>query len=192
MRVRQWAPSILLLALALGGILGGAWWWDSHDYPMPGVPPAPPSPFPYPGWDWSESTVTNLSRLQDRLRSARYGRLKKQWIMELKLADTYWTFRSGKRCAIHFAADGTFTVMMAEGSLPDALAGYHSYERIGNGTIRFYPERGGKGEATEVDMSSINENSILLFAPGSGIQQVIDRSPTSTFFDRLANQGANF
>jgi len=81
---------------------------------------------------------------------------------------------------------------MAEGSLRDELERFRSFERIGIHTIHFYPEKGGKGEATEVEISSINENSVMLFAPRSGIQEVIDRAPSSSFFDRLETQGADF
>lgn len=187
MRIRKRAPLIAVLILSLGGLLGGAWWWDDRDYPMPGIPEAPPTPFSPPAWDWSESLVTNLSRFQDRLRGNRYHRLKNKWIRELEFADTYWTFRSGKKCAIHFAGDGNLFVRMPEGSIPDKLESFHSYERMGVTEMALYPEENGKGEATEVRISAINENSIMLFGPGGAVQEVIDRSVDSSYFDSLGN-----
>lgn len=185
MRIRKWAPLIALLTLSFGGFLGGAWWWDARDYPMPGIPKAPPTPFPPPAWDWNESLVTNLSRLQDRLRGDRYHRLKKKWIRELEFPDTYWTFRSGKKCAIHFAEDGNFFVRTPEGSIPDELESYHSYERMGVTAMALYPEEDGKGSATEVRISAISKNSIMLFGPGGGVHEMIDRSVDSSYFDSL-------
>ena len=186
MKTSNWTKAIVALFLALS-ILGGAWVWDALDYPMPGIPEAPPTPFGYGNWDWDVPVVTNLSRIQARLRSKRYGRLRGKWLRELDFAGTYWTFWSGMY-AIHFDGDGNVSVRKPAGSLPDPFEEFHSFERTHVKEIVLYSRSGGKGEATRIRLSAITEDSIMLVSSGGSPIAVLDRSPSSSKFDSLVNQ----
>jgi hypothetical protein len=185
MNRRRWTNLITVLLIGLLAI-GGFWLWDARNYPMAGIPKAPPAPFAHPNWDWSESLVTNLSRIQDKLQSRRYGRLKEKWIRGLELADTYWVFRGGKY-AIHFGEDGNLGVKKSAQNLSDEIEDFRSYKRTHDKEIILYSERDGNGDSTVVSISAINEDSIMLVAEGIGPLAVIDRATSASHFDGLAH-----
>ena len=183
---KKWTTPIAALFAGIC-ILGGAWFWDALDYPTPGIPKAPPTPFGYENWDWNVPVVTNLSRALARLRGNRHGRLREKWIRELKLADTYWTFRSGK-FAVHFVDDGSFRVRKPSGQPPHDFEDFRSFERTHAKEIVLFPEVEREGESTRVRIQAINEKSIMLVAPSNAPMAVFDRASSSSYFDSLVDQ----